>query len=68
MLVLAIGTTRMKGLARAHFWCPGLDKDIEGLDKDIEGKGLDKNIEGLAKSSQQCQSVKQAPPAAPMHP
>ena len=46
----------------------GLDKDIEGLDKDIEGKGLDKDIEGLDKSSQQCQSVKQAPPAAPMHP
>ena len=31
-------------------------------------RGLDKNIEGLSKSGQQCQSVKQAPPAAPMHP
>ena len=46
------GTTRMKVLARAHFWWPGLDKDIEVL----------------AKSCQQCQSVKQAPPAAPLHP
>ena len=47
-----LGTTRMKVLARAHFWWPGLDRDIEVL----------------AKSCQQCQSVKQAPPAALLHP
>ena len=46
------GTSRMKALARAHLWWPGLDKDIEDL----------------AKSCQSCQAVKQAPPVAPMHP
>ena len=44
--------SRMKALARSHVWWPGLDQDIEDL----------------VKACQPCQSVKQAPPAAPMHP
>ena len=46
------GVTRMKSLARSHVWWPGLDKQIEET----------------AKSCTSCQSVKHAPPVAPMHP
>lgn len=42
----------MKSLARGYLWWPGLDKEIEDL----------------AKSCLPCQSVKQAPAAAPLHP
>ena len=46
------GAFRMKSLARVYLWWPGLDKEIEDL----------------AKSCLPCQSVKQAPAAAPLHP
>jgi len=46
------GASRMKSLARSFFWWPGLDKDIEQL----------------AKSCSSCQSIKQAPAKAPLHP
>ena len=42
----------MKSIARSYFWWPKLDKDIEDL----------------AKSCNDCQSVKQAPAKAPLHP
>ena len=44
--------SKMKALARCHIWWPGLDTDIERL----------------ARSCVSCQSVKQAPPAAPLIP
>lgn len=46
------GICKMKGIARSYLWWPGLDK----------------NIEELVKSCTQCQSVKKAPPVAPLHP
>ena len=46
------GTSKMKALARCHIWWPGLDADMEQL----------------ARSCISCQSVKQAPPAAPLMP
>ena len=46
------GVSRMKALARSHFWWPGLDKDLEKL----------------ARSCTSCQAVKQAPASAPLHP
>jgi hypothetical protein len=46
------GVSRMKSLARCHMWWPGLDKSIEDI----------------AKSCIPCQSVKQSPPVAPLHP
>ena len=42
----------MKSLARCHMWWPGLDKVIENV----------------ATSCTSCQSVKQSPPVAPLHP
>ena len=42
----------MKALARSYLWWPGLDKDMEAV----------------AKSCLSCQSVKQAPAVAPLHP
>ena len=42
----------MKALARSHMWWPGLDNDLEMM----------------VESCQECQSVKQTPPQAPMHP
>lgn len=42
----------MKSLARSHVWLPGIDKDIGQI----------------TKSCQACQSVKQAPSAAPLQP
>ena len=46
------GVTRMKAIARSHFWWPGLDKEIEKT----------------ARICVSCQAVKQAPAAAPLHP
>ena len=42
----------MKSVARSYFWWPGLDSDIEEC----------------AQSCIPCQSVKNAPPVAPLHP
>ena len=42
----------MKSSARSYFWWPGLDKEIENL----------------SKSCLPCQSVRHAPPTAPLHP
>ena len=46
------GMSKMKMVARGHFWWPGLDGDIEAL----------------AKSCQPCHEAKQSPPKAPLHP
>ena len=46
------GITRMKSLARSHFWWPGVDKDIETI----------------AQSCNACKAVKNAPAVAPLHP
>ena len=46
------GASRMKSLARSYLWWPGLDKDIESM----------------AKSCKSCQSIKHAPPPAPLQP
>lgn len=46
------GLTRMKALARSHFWWRGLDKDIETL----------------GKSCYSCQSNQSQPAVAPLHP
>ena len=46
------GASRMKAVARSYFWYPGLDKDLENR----------------AHSCVTCQAVKNAPPAAPLHP
>ena len=43
---------RMKAIARSYVWWSGVDK----------------HIENKAKTCKQCQSVKQAPPKAPLHP
>ncbi len=42
----------MKALARSHIWWPGLDRDIEQL----------------VRACIACQSVKQPPAVAPLHP
>ena len=42
----------MKAIARSYHWWEGVDKDIESV----------------VKSCQACQSVKNAPPNAPLHP
>ena len=46
------GVTRMKALARSYIWWPKLDK----------------HLEDMVKSCTSCQSVKEAPPVAPLHP
>ena len=46
------GIVRMKAIARSYHWWEGVDKDIESV----------------VKSCQACQSVKNAPPNAPLHP
>ena len=46
------GVWKMKAVARSYFWWPGLDKEIERV----------------ASSCVECQSVKNAPPSAPLHP
>jgi len=46
------GVVRMKALARSHFWWPKVDEDVEKL----------------VKSCSACQSVKNAPIKAPLHP
>ena len=46
------GIVRMKAIARSYVWWPGVDKDIENQ----------------VKTCKQCQSVKQVPPKAPLHP
>ena len=46
------GISKMKAVARSYFWWPGLDRDIEDL----------------GKSCKSCQSVKNSPPVAPLHP
>ena len=46
------GMSRMKALARNYLWWPNLDKDIEHV----------------AGSCSSCQTIRQAPPRAPMHP
>ena len=46
------GISRMKAMARSHVWWPKLDQDIEDL----------------VKSCSACQSVRQAPPEALLHP
>lgn len=47
-----IGVVKMKAMARSYIWWPNIDYDIEQLCKACAG----------------CQSVKVAPPAAPLHP
>ena len=46
------GIRRMKAIARSYVWWPGVDKALESE----------------AKRCKQCQSLKQAPPKAPLHP
>ena len=46
------GIVRMKSVARSYMWWPGLDQDIQNL----------------VKACKSCQSVKNAPPVAPLHP
>lgn len=46
------GTWKMKAVARSYFWWPGLDKEVEKL----------------ASGCVICQSVKNTPPSAPLHP
>ena len=46
------GIVRMKEISRSYIWWEGVDKDIESV----------------VKSCQACQSVKNAPPNAPLHP
>ena len=46
------GIVRMKAIARSYVWWPGLDKAIENQ----------------VKSCKPCQTVKQSPPKAPLHP
>ena len=46
------GIWKMKAVARSYFWWPGLDKEVERV----------------AGSCTECQSVKKAPPSAPLHP
>ena len=47
-----VGVVKMKTLARSYMWWPGIDQDIEQYYKGCAG----------------CQSVKHAPPSAPIHP
>ncbi|XP_033724581.1 uncharacterized protein K02A2.6-like [Pecten maximus] len=47
-----IGIVKMKAVARSYVWWPNIDLDIEQLCKACTG----------------CQSVKVAPPSAPLHP
>ena len=46
------GISKMKALARCHVWWPDMDR----------------NIEALVRSCESCQSIKHAPPVAPLHP
>ena len=46
------GVSRMKAIARSHFWWSGLDKDIETT----------------GKTCHSCQTNQSNPPAAPLHP
>jgi transposase InsO family protein len=46
------GIVRMKALARAYLWWPGMDRDIEQC----------------VKLCNECQSLRKMPPAAPPHP
>ena len=46
------GIVKMKSVARSYMWWPGLDQDIQNL----------------VKACKSCQSVKNAPPVAPLHP
>ena len=46
------GVVRMKALARSYVWWPGLDNDIEHH----------------VKNCQPCQTVRNSPPSAPLHP
>ena len=46
------GMSRMKSVARSYIWWPGLDEEIERL----------------VRGCQSCQAVKNAPPAAALHP
>ena len=46
------GITRMKAMARSYVWWPKFDT----------------HLEDMVKSCTSCQSVKEAPPAAPLHP
>ena len=46
------GITRMKAIARSHFWWKGLDGDIEAM----------------GKSCYACQSNQSSPATAPLHP
>ena len=46
------GMSRTKSVARSYVWWPGIDQDIEKM----------------IKACQDCQSVKNSPPAAPVHP
>ena len=46
------GMVRLKALARAYLWWPGMDKDIEQC----------------VKLCKECQSLRKMPPAAPPHP
>ena len=46
------GIVRMKEVARSYAWWEGIDKDIEAL----------------VKSCKSCQTVKNSPPIAPLHP
>ena len=46
------GASRMKALARSHFWWPGLDSEVEEL----------------SKCCVQCQEMLQSPPAFPLQP
>lgn len=46
------GVAKVKTLARSYVWWPNLDKEIEATAKDCRA----------------CQSVKSAPPKAPLHP
>ena len=47
-----LGIPKTKALARSHVWWPGIDV----------------RIEQMTKSCERCQAVRNAPPAAPLHP
>jgi len=47
-----IGVVKIKSLAHSNVWWPGIDKDIESIGKSCVGR----------------QEVKNAPPAASLHP
>ena len=46
------GVSRMKAIARSYLWWPGLDKELEEC----------------ARNCHECQSVKNSPAVAPLHP